>query len=1008
MIVLGGGLAGFTAANTVLENGGRVVVLDKMAFCGGNSTKATSGINGSQTITQKQQNIEDSNELFFQDTMSGGAKKPEIVKVLTYESGPAVDWLMEKFDLDLSLVARLGGHSAKRTHRGKERFPGMTITYALMQMCERIHEKNPDICRIVNKAEATQLLTDKSGAVIGCEYTKGGATFREMGPVIICTGGFGADFTANSLLAKHRPDLMHLPTTNGEHCTGDGIKMGEAAGGKTIDLEWVQVHPTGLVKPDDADAKVKFLAAEALRGEGGILLNAKGERFCNELGRRDYVTGEMWKNQGPFRLVLNSKASTAIHWHCEHYKGRGIMKKFDSGEELAKEMGVPSSKIAETFAAHTATAKKVAAEPDQGAFDAYPSGKTHDAYGKKFFTNAEFAMNDVYHVAIVTPVIHYCMGGLEIDTDSRVVGQNGKAIPGLYCAGEAAGGVHGNNRLGGNSLLDCVVFGRVSGKHCAKYVYGQQVKEVNLKAIAAPIKAETETVAAVPTVAAPVSAGVPAGQYTMEEVAKHNKKNDCWVVVNGQVLDVTSFLKDHPGGELAILTFAGKDATAEFNMIHPKDVVQKYAPKAVLGTLYTGAAKAAAPAATVAAPIAPTGPVFTLEEVAKHNKKNDCWVVVNGQVLNVTGFLKDHPGGELAILTFAGKDATAEFNMIHPKDVVQKYAKDSILGTLVSGVSATVPAEVPHTQTLSAPLLTGSAGLPLAEEQWWGEARNTSAEFGAFGPSVGSFLSAVWSVVLLFIIETCKTIFTVKNFSVIHDKSGLTRSAVFLIVFVFIHGLGNLHVYAGPDAFNGYAYFLNRPVPWDTLLLPVELYLLAAALMHVTVATVRTIKFKKLSMITDPNLRGQLTLAFTGALLFVFLVIHLAQFRIVSEYPSYTFRVKWMYPFYCDRNNTSCHVATFKDLYKMEFQLFESGWWVLFYLTSVFFFITHLSEGWGKITNASSIVPKKHKGKARFIGMAAAWFIGLLYFSFPVFCYLFPVKNWEAYDKEHVSSWIKT
>merc|ERR1712166_14896 len=86
---------------------------------------------------------------------------------------------------------------------------------------------------------------------------------KEFGPVIFCSGGFGADFGSDSLLALYRPDLLHLPTTNGEHCTGDGIKLGEAIGAKTIDLEWVQVHPTGLVKPDDPDAKVKFLAAEA-------------------------------------------------------------------------------------------------------------------------------------------------------------------------------------------------------------------------------------------------------------------------------------------------------------------------------------------------------------------------------------------------------------------------------------------------------------------------------------------------------------------------------------------------------------------------------------------------------------------------------------------------------------------------------------------------------------------------------------------------------------------------
>ena len=101
------------------------------------------------------------------------------------------------------------------------------------------------------------------------------------------------DFYNSSLLAQYRPDLLHLSTINGELCTGSAIKMGEAIGVKTIDLEWVQVHPTGLVKPVDPDAKIKFLAAEALRGVGGLVFDALGNRFANELGRRDYVTGEM-------------------------------------------------------------------------------------------------------------------------------------------------------------------------------------------------------------------------------------------------------------------------------------------------------------------------------------------------------------------------------------------------------------------------------------------------------------------------------------------------------------------------------------------------------------------------------------------------------------------------------------------------------------------------------------------------------------------------------------------
>merc|ERR1712062_679413 len=89
-----------------------------------------------------------------------------------------------------------------------------------------------------------------------------------------------------------------------------------------------------------------------------------------------------------------------------------------------------------------------------------------------------------FYVAIITPVIHYCMGGLEVDVDSAVLGGNGEAIPGLYAAGEVAGGIHGNNRLGGNSLLDCVVFGRVAGKHAVHAILGSGVTATDLKVLA--------------------------------------------------------------------------------------------------------------------------------------------------------------------------------------------------------------------------------------------------------------------------------------------------------------------------------------------------------------------------------------------------------------------------------------------------------------------------------------------------------------------------------------------
>merc|ERR1712099_87057 len=230
---------------------------------------------------------------------------------------------------------------------------------------EKVAERT-DRARIITKARAHTLIQNPNGACVGLTYEVRGEDKKEYGAVILASGGFGADFTQNSLLAQSRPDLMHLPTTNGEHCTGDGIKMGEAIGAKSIDLEWVQVHPTGLVKPDDPDAKIKFLAAEALRGVGGLVLDANGKRFANELGRRDYVTGEMWKNKPPFRLCLNKAASDEIHWHCKHYPGRGVMKFYESGEALAEDMKVPLSKLEQTHDEHYQAA-------------AYPSGKSWDA-----------------------------------------------------------------------------------------------------------------------------------------------------------------------------------------------------------------------------------------------------------------------------------------------------------------------------------------------------------------------------------------------------------------------------------------------------------------------------------------------------------------------------------------------------------------------------------------------------------------------------------------------------
>lgn len=194
----------------------------------------------------------------------------------------------------------------------------MEITYALMEKLEDIAEADPSRMEILKKADVKELIIE-NGVVVGCKYLYKDEMLTARGPVVLATGGYAADFEKDGLLAKHRPDTLPLSTTNGDHCTGDGLKMALKIGGRAVDLEKVQVHPTGLVDPKEPGAKTKFLAAEALRGAGGLLLDSEGNRFADELGHRDYVTGRMWdNNKFPVRLILGNEATKDIEWHCKH------------------------------------------------------------------------------------------------------------------------------------------------------------------------------------------------------------------------------------------------------------------------------------------------------------------------------------------------------------------------------------------------------------------------------------------------------------------------------------------------------------------------------------------------------------------------------------------------------------------------------------------------------------------------------------------------------------------
>ena len=309
VVVVGGGLAGLSAAVEASRHGAWVTIIEKEKNIGGNSAKATSGINAVGTGAQKAKGIEDSISVYIQDTLKSGdgLSNEDLVNILATNSAAAIDFL-ESFGLRLTDVVQLGGHSVARTHRfpptaeGKPVPVGWTLISTLKKYIEGSLK---DTVNVLTLSTFKQLVI-RDGKIIGVEYIdNNGSVHTVEGAVVLTSGGFANDHTANSLLDKYVPSLASLPTTNGVWATGDIIKATSGTNLSLIHMNKVQVHPTGFIEPSQPLAHTKFLAPEAIRGCGAILLNAEGKRFVNELGRRDHVTAKMMEHCKPYKVSMN-------------------------------------------------------------------------------------------------------------------------------------------------------------------------------------------------------------------------------------------------------------------------------------------------------------------------------------------------------------------------------------------------------------------------------------------------------------------------------------------------------------------------------------------------------------------------------------------------------------------------------------------------------------------------------------------------------------------------------
>lgn len=462
VIVVGSGLAGLTAASTLVSHGIRVQMLERAAKPGGNSMKASSGINGAPTKYQPGPPFSDT--FFHADTIkSAGSvfntmrkERESLIDTLTNRSAEAIEWLTKEKGVDLSVVAQLGGHSFPRTHRGAGKTPpGASLVTTLLTSL-----KTSPLFTLDTSCTVTKVLKPSS-TVTGVEYVCGEEKEKKEahGPVIFATGGFAGD--AHGMLAKYRPDLAGFPSTNDPRPGSQDLLT--AIGAQLLDMEQVQVHPTSFIDSANPSSPVKFLAAELLRGEGGILL-FEGKRFVNEMETRKVVTEAITKlpeikvqdvKQWKVQLVLDEGVYKNASSHIDFYLWKKLMRK-----TTIKDLGPVALASLKDYASGAA-------------------GHSTDLFGRESFGHWELHDVDedcIVYVGIVTPAVHFTMGGALISAKGEVLDKSGKGIEGVWAAGEVSGGVHGENRLGGSSLLECVVFGRIAGDSAAEYMASEDGK----------------------------------------------------------------------------------------------------------------------------------------------------------------------------------------------------------------------------------------------------------------------------------------------------------------------------------------------------------------------------------------------------------------------------------------------------------------------------------------------------------------------------------------------------
>ncbi|MCQ2506197.1 MAG: flavocytochrome c [Lachnospiraceae bacterium] len=486
VVIVGAGGAGMTAAITAAKEGKTVILIESQAMVGGNSVRATGGMNAAKTEYQdlnvfaqgagiektlksaedykdnaaiqtlaakvKEQweayqknptGYFDSIELFELDTMIGGKglNNPSLVHTLAEKSAEGIAWL-ETIKAKLNNVGSFGGASVMRIHRPVNE-QGKTVSvgaYIVPVLEEAVNESGVEL--LLTTTAKSIIMNNGNAAGIIAEDAEGNTIEVNAQAVVLATGGFGANL---EMVASYNPELKGFVTTNAAGIQGTGIKMAEAVGAALVDIEQIQIHPT-------VEQNTSALITEGLRGDGAILVNAEGLRFCDEVGTRDVVSAAIIAQTNSNAWLIVDQKMVDASAVIAGYITKGFTVEGKTYAELAKAMGVDAANLEATMNKWN---------------ECVANGKDEE-FGRTSFAKA-LDQGSFYAIQIA-PGIHHTMGGVKINTNAEVLDKNDNVIPGLFAAGEITGGVHGANRLGGNAVADFVVFGRIAGESACKYV----------------------------------------------------------------------------------------------------------------------------------------------------------------------------------------------------------------------------------------------------------------------------------------------------------------------------------------------------------------------------------------------------------------------------------------------------------------------------------------------------------------------------------------------------------